>query len=414
MRRARLARILNVEDARRAARRRLPRVLFEYIDRGTEDEIALAANRRQLDAVRLSPAVLVDVSARSAATTILGYDQKLPLVISPTAVAGLVWHDGEVALARAAKAAGIPFCVATQSITSIEHIAASGARLWFQLYVWKDRRRTLALVDRAAAAGAEALVLTADTAVTPNREYNLRNGFAIPLAPSWRAAIDVLCRPRWTGSVILRALAAGGVPTYAHYPEEFRSRIGRAALSDEVSLATDVTWEDVRLLRRRWQGKLIVKGILRPEDARAALACGVDAVVVSNHGGRNLDCAPGPTEVLGPIAEAVGERMEVLADSGVRRGADIARFLALGARGVLVGRAPLYGLAIGGTAGAARVLTILAAELLTAMGMLGAAGLADLQCFDAPCSKAEASPRSAPGAQPASLVSAGSGSQPGV
>jgi L-lactate dehydrogenase (cytochrome) len=237
----------------------------------------------------------------------------------------------------------------------------------------------LALLDRARAAGAETLVLTVDTAVGPNREYNLRNGFGIPLRASWRAGLDVMLHPRWTASVMLRALATAGVPTYAHYPEEFRTRLGRLSLSDELSLATDVTWEDVALLRRRWPGKLVLKGILRREDALAALDHGVDAIVVSNHGARNLDCAPGPTEVLPMIADAIGGRLEILADSGVRRGADIARFIALGAQGVLVGRAPLYGVAIGGARGAGRVLDILSAELRTTMGMLGARTPGDLR-----------------------------------
>ncbi|SFI00122.1 L-lactate dehydrogenase (cytochrome) [Bosea sp. OK403] len=374
------AHLLNVEDVRRAAKRRLPHGLFEYIDRGSEDELSISGNRQQLDAIRLAPSVLVDVSQRSLKAEILGHSQPLPLVIAPTAMAGLVWHDGEIALAKAAARAGIPFCVSTQSITLVERIAAeSGAKLWFQLYVWKNRQRTLALIDRAWAAGAETLVLTVDTAVGPNREYNLRNGFGIPLKASARAGIDLMLHPRWTASVMLRSLLASGVPTYAHYPEEFRTKLGRSSLSDELNLATDVTWDDVRLLRQRWKGKLILKGILRVDDALTALSRGVDAIVVSNHGARNLDCAPGPIEVLPAIVAAIGGRMEILADSGVRRGADIARFLALGASGVLIGRATLYGVAIGGADGAGRVLDLLTHELNVTMGMLGARNLADLR-----------------------------------
>lgn len=376
---SRFSRILNVADARLAARRRLPRGLFEYVDRGSEDEVSITSNRARLDAIRLVPSVLVDVSQRSTQSEILGHTQPLPIVIAPTAVAGLLWHDGEIELAKAAARAGIPFCVSTQSITAIERIAGeSDARLWFQLYVWKNRQRMLALLDRAWSAGAETLVLTVDTAVGPNREYNTRNGFGIPLQASWRAGLDVALHPRWAVGVMLRALASGGVPTYAHYPEEFRTRLGRAALSDELGLAADLTWEDVKLLRRSWRGKLVLKGILSVGDAVTAQAHGCDAIVVSNHGGRNLDCAPGPSEVLPAIADAVGGRMEVLADSGIRRGADISRFLALGARGVLVGRAPLYGLAIGGAAGAGRILDILSAELKATMGFLGAPDLSAL------------------------------------
>jgi L-lactate dehydrogenase (cytochrome) len=372
--------ILNVADARLAAKRRLPRGLFDYVDRGSEDEISIAGNRRKLDAIALSPSVLVDVSRRSLVATILGQTQPSPLVIAPTAVAGLLWRDGEIALAQAAAAACIPFCVSTQSITPIERIAAeSGARLWFQLYVWKNRQRTLALIDRAWAAGAQTLVLTVDTAVSPNREYNRRNGFGIPLQPSLRAGLDLLRHPRWTADVMLRAIAAHGVPTYAHYPDAFRTRLGRQSLSDEVTLATDVTWDDVRLLRRHWRGTMLLKGVLRVDDALTALSHGVDGIVVSNHGARNLDAGPGPTDVLPAIVEAVGGRMAILADSGVRRGADIARFLALGAQGVLIGRATLYGVAIGGAGGARRVLDLLTQELHTTMGMLGARSLGDLR-----------------------------------
>lgn len=365
------AHILNVADARRAAARRLPKGLFAYVDRGSEDETGITLNRKELDAVRLAPKVLVDVSDISTRASILGHEQPLPLVVAPTAVAGLLWHDGEIALAQAAAKAGIPFCVSTQSITPIERIAESGARLWFQLYVWKNRQRMLGLLDRAWAAGAETLVLTVDTAVTPNREYNLRNGFGIPLRASWRAGLDVALHPRWATGVMLKAVMNGGVPSYAHYPEAFRSKLGRDALSDEVALARDVTWQDIALLRRHWRGKLVLKGILRVDDARTAAEHGCDAIVVSNHGARNLDCALGPTQVLPGIAEAVGGRVEILADSGVRRGADIARFMALGANGVMIGRAPLFGLAIGGSEGASRVIDVLSSELRTTMGFLG-------------------------------------------
>ena len=313
--------LLNVEDARRLARRRLPRGLFEYLDRGTEDEVSVAGNRAGLDAIRLAPFALEDVSQRAQNTVLFGTPQPCPLVIAPTAVAGLMSYDGEVAMARAAKAHGIPFCVSTQSMTSIETIARdSGARLWFQLYVWKNRARTFALLDRAAGAGADTLVLTVDTAVSPKREYNQRNGFGIPLKPSVRAGIDVLCHPRWFADVFLRTLRTTGMPTYAHYPDEFRTALGRAVVGDEISLATDVSWKDVAALRAHWKGRLILKGILRASDATRAIAHGVDGIVVSNHGARNLDCAPHPAHILPAIVAAAGGRLTVLADSGVRRG----------------------------------------------------------------------------------------------
>jgi len=371
---------LNVEDARRHARRRLPRGLFEYIDRGTEDDLSVQSNRRALDDIHLTPKTLVDISSRDQSISLFGKRRPSPFVIAPTAVAGLVWYDGEVQLAKAAAAYGIPFCVATQSITPIERIAAeSGASLWFQLYVWKNRQRTFQLIERAKEAGAEVLMLTVDTPVAPNREYNLRNGFGIPLKPSVRAGIDVLSHPAWFARIFLRYLMKDGVPTYAHYPDAFRTRLGQASMGDELNLAADMTWDDVGQLRRRWPGPFVLKGILSVEDAKQAAEQGVDGIVVSNHGGRNLDCAPGPASVLETIVEAVGKRITILADSGVRRGSDIAKFLSLGAQAVLVGRAPLYGAAIGGMAGVNQILQILRSELDGTMALTGAPAIGDLR-----------------------------------
>jgi len=372
--------VLNVEDARQIARRRLPRGLFEYIDRGTEDELSVRSNRRALDNIQLTPRTLVDISTRDQSISLFGKRLPSPFVIAPTAVAGLVWYDGEVQLAKAAAAHCIPFCVATQSITPIERIAAeSGASLWFQLYVWKNRQRTFDLIERAKEAGAEVLVLTVDTPMGPKREYNLRNGFGIPIEPSVGAVIDVLVHPMWSVRVFLKSLLNGGVPTYAHYPDAFRTRLGQEALGDELALAADLTWDDVRELRRRWPGPFVLKGILSVEDAKQAAEQGVDGIVVSNHGGRNLDCAPGPAAVLEKVVDAVGNRITVLADSGTRRGSDIAKFLSMGAQAVLVGRAPLYGAAIGGTAGVNQILQILRSELDGTMAFLGAPAISDLR-----------------------------------
>ncbi|QCN99825.1 alpha-hydroxy-acid oxidizing protein (plasmid) [Azospirillum argentinense] len=370
---------LNIAEARQRARARLPRGLFEYIDRGTEDETGIATSKTALDSLVFKPRVLVDVSKRDAATRLFGVNQPVPLVVAPTAVAGLVWYDGEVELAKAAAAVGIPFCVSTQSITSVERIAGeSGARLWFQLYVWRSRERTRELVRRAERAGAEALVLTVDTAVTPNREYNIRNGFGIPIKPSLRAGLDCLAHPRWFAGVFAKYLRNGGVPTYAHYPDEFRTALGRVAVGDEIGLAQDVGWDDVRSLRDAWKGKLILKGVLRADDAEKAAELGVDGIVVSNHGARNLDHAIHPVRCLADIAERVGDRVTVLADSGVRRGSHVAGYLGLGAQGVLLGRAVLYGLASDGAAGAQAVLEMVRRELLTTMGFLGAPTVADI------------------------------------
>jgi L-lactate dehydrogenase (cytochrome) len=363
---------LNIEDVRRLAKRRLPRGMFEYIDRGAEDEVALRAARASLADVKLHPRVLVDVSKRDTSIELFGVRQGVPLVVAPTGSAGLMWYEGEVELAKAAAAAGVPFGVSTQSITPIETIAEkSGARLWFQLYVMNDRAITNGIVDRARAAGAEALALTVDTIVRPRREYNIRNGFGIPLRATWRGGLDVALHPRWLWTVLGRYLRNGGMPSYAHYPAEFRSKITREALSDRVGLAQDLTWDDLRALRRRWQGKLVVKGILRVDDAIRAADCGADGIVVSNHGGRNLDAAISTVAVLPQIADAVGHRLTVLADGGVRRGSDVVKLMALGAQSVLVGRSVLFGTAVAGAAGAGHVLGLLQNEISTTLGFLG-------------------------------------------
>lgn len=368
----RCQRALNLDEIRAMARRCLPRGMFEYIDRGTEDEVGLPHVRRALDDVKLMPSVLVDVHRRSQATEVLGRAQPSPLVVAPTAVAGLMWHNGEIALARAAAHAGIPFCVSTQSITSIEDIAAqAGGRLWFQLYILRDRALTQGFIERARAAGADTLVVTVDTAVSPKREYNQHNGFGIPMRLNLNATLDLAAHPGWLWRVMGRYLRAGGIPTYAHYPPAFRRKITRAAVDDAVQLANDVTWDEIAALRRHWPGRFVLKGILRVDDARRAQACGADAIVVSSHGARNLDAAPAPIRVLPDIADAVGARLEVLADSGVRRGSDVVKLMAMGARAVLVGRSVLFGTAVAGEAGARHALTILHDEIDRTLALLG-------------------------------------------
>lgn len=368
---------LNYWVVRERARKRLPRGLFEYIDRGTEDEVALKTDRSGWQEVKLHPNVLVDVETRSLETELFGERVAMPVVVAPTALAGLVWHDGERALARAAAACGIPFTVATQSISDIEHIATSRARLWFQLYVWRDRELMFRLIERARAAAATALVLTVDTAVAPKREYNIHNGFGMPLTPGVRNVADVLLHPRWLVSVMLRQVASEGVPTYRHYPEPMRPILGRPA-ADAVRLDERVCWRDLGALRRRWPGPLVVKGVLRVDDALRAVEAGVDGIVVSTHGGRNLDSAPAVASVLGQIADAVGHKATVLADSGIRRGSDVVKALALGAKAVLVGRMPLYGTAAGGEAGARDVLAMLREEIERTMGFCGRTSIGEI------------------------------------
>jgi len=372
-------RALNVADLREAARRSLPRALFEFIDRGTEDEVALRENRLAFERIRLRPRVGVDVSIRSQAVSLFGREQAMPLAVAPTGIAPLAWFDGEVAVARAAAAAGIPFAIATASLTAMERLAAeAGGRLWFQLYAFTDARITVGLIERARAAGFEALIVTLDTPVFPNREYNLRNGFAVPVRMSPRLALDVLGHPGWLMSVLLRYRLRGGLPVSANLPEPYRRLIARDPDAVAASRSAALTWEDVRAIRDRWPGIFMVKGIMRSDDARRAVVCGADAIIVSNHGGRTLDSALAPIDALPGIADCVGDAATVLMDGGVRRGSDVVKALARGARAVLVGRAPLYGVAAGGQAGAAHALALLRREIDLCLALAGCPRAAEI------------------------------------
>lgn len=374
-----LARCFNLADVREHARRRLPKGIFEFIDRGAEDDEALAHNREAFRRIKLKPKVLIDVSARSAETALFGRAHAMPIAIAPTGAAGLVWHEGELELARAAAAARIPFTLATRSMTSLEDIAAkAGGTLWFQLYVWAERKLSFKLVERANAAGFEVLIVTVDVPVAPNREYNRRNGFSLPFNPTVRALFDMLAHPHWLLNVMGRYLLTTGMPRYENMPGEHRERITQGGKPLTSLRGDNIIWDDIQELRRRWPRTLIVKGILRAEDAIRAVACGADGVVVSNHGGRCLDSAVAPIDVLPEIVDAVSPRATVLLDSGVRRGGDIVKALALGASAVLSGRPCLYGMALAGKVGAQYVLELLRQELLTAMGQVGCPTVADL------------------------------------
>ena len=369
----------NIHDLRELARRRLPKGLFEFVDRGAEDEVSLSNNRAALERIRLKPRTLVDVSQRSQEITLFGQRQKMPIAVAPTGAAGIMWHGGEIALARAAAAAGIPYALATASMTSMERLAEqAGGRLWFQLYMYADRSLSHALARRAAALGYEALLVTVDSPVFSNREYNLRNGFTIPISYTARNIRDVLAHPRWFATVLLRYVLTTGLPLYANYPDEVKRRIAAQPLGRALPLNDSLTWDDVRVLRELWPGKLVLKGLLDPRDAVTAAACGVDGVIVSNHGGRVLDGVRAPIEVLPEFVEAVGNRMTVIVDSGFRRGADVVKALALGAAAVLVGRATLYGVAADGEAGAARALAIFREEIDRVLALLGCPGVAAL------------------------------------
>ncbi|MDP2707327.1 MAG: alpha-hydroxy acid oxidase, partial [Burkholderiales bacterium] len=292
---------------------------------------------------------------------------------------GLMWYEGEIALARAAAAAGLPFTLATGSMTAMETIAAqAGGRLWFQLYMWPDRSLSHKLVERASTAGFEALVVTVDGAVPGNREYNLGNGFTVPFTFTRRNVTDVLMHPEWLLGVLARYVFTTGMPRYENYPSEFKHRITAQPMGKGMLLNDSLTWDDLRVLRGMWPRTLIVKGILHPQDARLAADCGADGIVVSNHGGRNLDSSMAPIEVLPEIVDAVGKRITVIVDSGFRRGSDIVKALALGAEAVLIGRPTLYGTAAGGEAGAARAIAIFREEIDRVLALLGCPGIAAL------------------------------------
>src|SRR5215212_7367340 len=314
----------NVSDFREIAKRRLPKGVFEFVDRGTEDEVSLRDNLAFLKEIRFRPRTLVDVSARSQAITLFGKRHEMPIAIAPTGSAGLTWYEGEIALARAAAAAGIPFTLATGSMTAMERVAAeAGGTLWMQLYMWPDRTLSHKLVDRARTAGFEGLVVTVDSPVPPSREYNLHNGFTLPFSITPQNAADMLSHPRWLLTVLSRYLLTTGMPRYQNYPTEMKQKITALPMGRSMMLNDTLTWDDLRELRKRWPHRLMAKGILTAQDALRAADCGVDAVVVSNHGGRVVDGTRAPIEIVREVVNAVGTRITVLVDSGFRRGSDV-------------------------------------------------------------------------------------------
>jgi isopentenyl diphosphate isomerase/L-lactate dehydrogenase-like FMN-dependent dehydrogenase len=370
---------LNFADLRRGARRTLPRAIFEYIDRGTEDESGMAHNRRAFEQKRIAPRILQGASPRSTSTQLFGRTLQIPIVVAPTACAGLVWYKGEIALAKAAAQAGIAFCAATEAITCVEEIAAnSPANLWFQLYLWEYQAMSEALVERARQSGAETLVLTVDTPVYANREYNVRNGMGMPFKYSVRNTLDVMCHPHWLAKVLGRYMINGGAPSFANYPQAYRQTILGGGSKQRLEHTPQLTWAHVARLREIWKGNLVLKGIVRADDALRAIDHGVDGVVVSNHGARNLDSAVAPIDALPAIVEAAAGRLTILMDSNIQRGSDIFKALALGAQAVMVGRAFLYGTAMGGEAGALHTARMLRRELDLTMGNSGARNIVDI------------------------------------
>ncbi len=362
--------ILSIDDLRKLAKRRIPRAIFDYAAGGAYDERTLLRNTADLDAMTFRQRVMVDVSDVSLATTLAGAPASMPLAIGPTGLAGLFHADGEILAARAALACGIPYCMSTMSICSIEDVrAATGQPFWFQQYLMKDRGFNQELIDRAAAAHCSALMLTLDLQVLGERRRDPRNGLTIPPRLTFRNALDVAARPSWALKVMF-----GKRRTFGNLVGRISgSDGGIRTLSEWTATQFDASanWRDVEWVRSRWPGKLILKGVLDADDARFGLAAGADAIVVSNHGGRQLDGAPSSISVLPEIVAAIDGRCEVLFDGGIRSGQDIAKALALGARGTLIGRSFLYALAAAGEAGVARAVEIMRNELRVTLALTG-------------------------------------------
>jgi L-lactate dehydrogenase (cytochrome) len=367
----RLARAATVGDLREIARRRVPRAVFDYTDGAAGAEISLRRSRAAFERVEFHPQVLRDVSVVNPSTTLLGKPSALPLVFAPTGFTRLMHTDGESAVARVAERVGIPMALSTMGTTSVGALteAAPGARKWFQLYLWRDRDASKALVEQAAAAGFEALVLTVDTPVAGPRLRDVRNGFSIPPALTLRTVANAAVHPRWWFDLLTTPpLEFASLHSWGGTVAELADRVFEPA----------ATLADVGTLRESWPGALVVKGVMGIDDARAVVDAGADAVVVSNHGGRQLDRAPTPLEQLPGIARAIGDRAEVYVDGGVRDGADVVAAVALGARACLVGRAFLYGLMAGGERGVQRVADLLAQDIARTMQLLGVADVAGL------------------------------------
>jgi (S)-mandelate dehydrogenase len=371
-----VARALNIADLRDIALRRVPGFVFEYVESGAEDEATLRGNCEALARLRLIPQTLVDTSGRHLRSTILGQPANAPLIIAPTGLNGLLHPDADVTLARAAAKLGVPYTLSTVSTTRLEEVASrAGGRLWMQLYVVKERALGRDIMHRAAAAGYEALLFTTDANVFGNREWDQR-GYRKPGKPTLRASLDALRHPRWLWEVLLR----NGMPRFRNLEPFVPANLTPMGASTVIPRLFDATicWNDIAWIREHWHGKLLLKGVLSVADAERAASLGADGIVVSNHGGRQLDYCVAPIDMLAEIKAAVGTRLTVLVDGGFRRGTDVVKALALGAEAVLLGRAALYGLIAGGAAGVERALTILTTEIDRVLGQLGCNSVAEL------------------------------------
>jgi L-lactate dehydrogenase (cytochrome) len=365
-----------IEDLREVARRKVPKAFFDYVDSGSYNEETLRANRADLETIKLRQRVMVDVSERSLATTVIGQKISAPFALAPIGLCGMQHGDGEILAAQAAEEAGIPFTLSTMSICSIEQVAEATSRpFWFQLYVIRDRGFSRDILSRASAVKCNALVLTVDLQVLGQRHRDIRNGMTVPPEMRLGNIIDIARKPRWALSILKsKSKTFGNLAGHLEGMEDITS----LAQWTNSQFDPALNWKDVEWIKKVWPGKIIIKGILDVEDARTAVKLGADAIVVSNHGGRQLDGAPSSISALPAIAQAVGSDTEVLFDGGIRTGADLLRALALGARACLIGRAYVYGLGAGGKAGVAKAIDILQKELSVAMALTGTTRVSDV------------------------------------
>jgi L-lactate dehydrogenase (cytochrome) len=365
-----------IADLRETYHRKVPRAFVDYCESGSYAEQTLRANRADLERITLRQRILQDVSGRSTATAILGEPAALPLALAPVGLTGMQHGDGEIHACRAAQAAGIPYTLSTMSICSIEDVAGAVDKpFWFQLYVMKDRGYIRALIERAAAAKCSALVLTVDLQVIGQRHRDIKNGMSVPPEVRIKNLLDIATKPGWVLGVL-----NGKRKTFGNIAGHYPGMSNVTVLSKWIAEQFDPTlsWKDVEWIKSLWPGKLILKGILDVEDARTAAKTGTAAIVVSNHGGRQLDGAPSSIAMLPPIAEAVGSDVEVMFDGGIRSGQDILRAVALGARSCLCGRAYIYGLGAGGQPGVAAAIDIMHRELDTSMALTGVTSIAEI------------------------------------
>jgi len=372
---AQLAKIYaNVEDYRHAARRRLPKIAFDYLDCGAEDGRTLARNRAAYADIHFAPRVMVDVSSVSAHAALGGFRSRAPMVVGPTGLNGLYWPRADEILAAAAANAGIPFALSSASTSLLEDVreAAPGGDLWLQMYINRDRRIAEHMIARAAQAKFSTLLVTVDTPVHGKRDHDIHNGYRLPLPITPRLIVDLMRHPRWALQI-----ARHGMPKLKNIAKSLgqQADLEKTASSLARQMDLTLTWTDLAWLRQQWQGPLLVKGIHTVEDALLAHRHGADGIVLSNHGGRQLESSLAPIDMLPAVVQAVGKHLDVYIDGGVRRGTDIVKAVGLGARAVLLGRAPLYGIAAQGPSGVAHVLSLLYDEMITTLTLLGCTNL---------------------------------------